>query len=150
MIDDGIAKNCTAFDVNDVVALVSPVASAAGGHVLISMLGKSKLFAVTADIGSTILSELLGEFGFMDQDRVLSHTCLVLVGNENFSVQLVVLSGAIGGGILGQDNSIPSILHLTEASSGGQDLAVAPIRTAGGFPPSVTDLATWDEPSRGS
>jgi len=148
VVDSGILKSCVAYDIKDVVAIVSTLVSA-GGVVVFSSLTHLSTLAFKVDAGGIVLGEALKLFDFADTDKVLNPTCTVLVGNVDFSSLLVVVSGTVGGGILAQDGQVPSVLYVVEPTTGGQDVEFSRIRTPQGAGLHITDMAHWDR-ERGS
>ncbi len=144
VVDEGIIKSCIAGDWNDVLALASVPVGALSKHVLVSVLSKSKAFAVAVEAGATGLSELAGLLGFMDRDHVLPGTCSILVGDADFRMRLIIVSAVTNGGILAQDDRTPSGLFFVEPGASGDDIEVHRIRTATGGAPFITDIAIWD------
>ncbi len=147
VLDDGILKSCVAGDLNDLTAVLSPLMGLGSKYLIVSVLGKSRTFAMAADLGQTAIQELLTKLDFMDRDRPLPLTCRVLVGDQNFTTQLLVISAVTGGGVIAQDDNIPSILHFVEPTSSGQDFPLKALRTADGSSLQITDLAHWDRPA---
>lgn len=142
VIDNGVVKSCIAGDWNDVLAVVGPVLDA-GVSTVLTKLGHSKSLVLAAELVLLDVSEVLSWLDVMDRDRLFA--CQILVGDGDFSLQLVVISTVTGGGILAQDAQLPSRLWFVEPLSNGSDLHIGPIRTSLGSSPTITDMAVWEK-----
>jgi hypothetical protein len=146
VIDEGLLKTCIVGDLKDLKAFLDPIIGLGTNHVIVSVLSKSKTFALSTDVGLFAVSALIDLLEFMDKDRVLPYSCTILVGDSNFNTQLVVLAGVTGGGILSQDDRLASTVYFVEPSASGSDFALKAMRDTQGSSLRITDIAYWDKP----